>query len=228
MIITIDGPTASGKSTAARKLSKKLGFRCLSSGSIYRAVAYLLIEECGYTQERLIDPQENDIRLILDDDRLRCGTQPNDCGITLFDGHDVTRFLKTEKISQAASIIATNKMVRGAINALLRRLADNYDLVAEGRDMGSVVFAHADIKFFLTASVEVRAHRWQKVQEKTGHLISMQEAKKQIESRDERDSKRIIAPLIVAPGAIVIDTSSLSIEQVIDSLYAFVQEKMST
>jgi CMP/dCMP kinase len=225
MIITIDGPTASGKSSVAQGLAKKLGFHCLSSGMLYRALAYILIEYFGYSLEKVSNPNVQNIYAALDSRRFSYTIDIQGCGQVSFDGKDITPFLKSESISQASSIMATNKGVRDTLDALQRTLAQQFDIVTEGRDMGSVVFPHADVKFFLTASLDERARRWQDVQKKLGAVISLDEAKRQIQERDTRDRERPIAPLIIPKDAIIIDNTHLSLAQTTDLMMKYITKR---
>lgn len=221
MIITIDGPTASGKSSAARELAKRLGFHCLSSGSLYRALAYILIEKFGKSLEYLTGPKVEDIDTALDPQRFEYRIDTEGCGTVWFDGEDITPYLKSNEISHGASIIATHRVVRYALNALQRLLTKDFDIVVEGRDMGSEVFPHADRKFFLTALLDERAKRLQQVQKNRGVSLSVQEAKKLIQERDTRDREREIAPLIIPKDAIVIDNSALDLHGTLETMMTY-------
>jgi cytidylate kinase len=223
MIITIDGPTASGKSSVARALAKLLNYHCLSSGLLYRGLAYILVNKCGYTEQNLYDPRKHDI------DKALCALQfvyPEgaECGLVLIDGKDVSADLKTSIIDKYASVVATSSLVRHVLDDLQRTIADNRNIVAEGRDMGTVVFPFADIKFFLTASPEIRAQRWQADQHKKNNTVSVQEALRIIQERDTRDSQRSIAPLAIAKDAIVIDNSSMTVPQTVHKMMEYIVE----
>ncbi len=223
MIITIDGPTASGKSSAARELAKRLGFHCLSSGSLYRALAYILTEKFGNSLEYLTNPKVEDINVTLDPRRFEYRIDREGCGTVWFDGEDITPYLKSNEISHGASILGTHRVVRYALNALQRLLTKDFDIVVEGRDMGSEVFPHADTKFFLTASLNERAKRWQQVQKKRDVSLSVQEAKTLIQERDTRDREREIAPLIIPKDAIVIDNSDLNLEKTVYVMMEYIK-----
>jgi len=218
MVITIDGPVASGKSTASRRLAQRLGYFYLYSGMIYRALAYILSDRYGYAVDQIKDPLEKDVRDVLDPARFiyRYDDQYGVC--IFYDGADVTPFLKGSFIDKLVSEVAMNANVRLLIRRLQHQLAAEHDLVAEGRDMGTVVFPDADFKFFLTASHEVRAQRWQRMQRKRGTEFSIDEAKKRVEERDQRDCARSIAPLCVPVGAIIVDNSGLTVDEVIDRM----------
>ena len=141
-----------------------------------------------------------------------------------FNHIDITSYLKDRIIDQLASIVSVNMHVRHAVTAMQHTIAADHNIVTDGRDVGSIVFPQADYKFFVTASMQVRAERWRKDQEeKYGNYFSLQEAITIITDRDERDRTRMIAPLIVPVGAIVIDTSDMTIEQTIERILAYVR-----
>lgn len=215
MIITIDGPVASGKSTVSRILADKLGFYYLCSGLLYRAVAYLLVNRCGYTPATLTAIHIEDIKLCTDSTKLRYEYDMLSQERVFFDNDDITFYLKDKFIDHITSIVSVNKDVRSAVTSMQREIASHYDIVTDGRDVGSVVFPDAQVKFFVTASVAVRAERWRKDQERYDNYVSAQEAIQLITERDNRDKNRTIAPLIIPDNAIVIDTSLLNVEQTI-------------
>jgi CMP/dCMP kinase len=215
MIITIDGPTASGKSTLARQLAEKLHYYYLNTGLLYRALAYLLLENKKYTYDMLTSPKMEDVREFVDADRLRY-TYGYTAHIT-FDGSDITGYLKDAYLDRATSLVSGVGIVRELLLDFQRVLAQKNNIVAEGRDTGSVVFADADYKFYLTADVVVRARRWQEMQQVRGNNITHEESVKSIIERDDRDSKRTIAPLVIPQGATVIDNSLMSQEETLDA-----------
>lgn len=176
MIITIDGPAASGKSTAARLLAKHLGYYYLNSGMLYRALSYLLLEN-GYTLETIANHSESDIKQYLDPQHLVYVSDDQTNAHIYFDNKEITQYLKNERIDQAASVVSTNKVVRDYLLSFQRQLASTHDVIVEGRDSGTVVFPQAEIKFFLTASLDVRAERWRKELEEKGEKVSVVEAK---------------------------------------------------
>jgi len=216
MIITIDGPTASGKSSVARALAQKLNIYYLATGMLYRAAAYVLINEAGYTKKDLENPKEEDLQIYLDPQRFRYEYDADRGETIFFDDTIITPFLKGSDIDEASSLLSAHPLVRKALLAMQHSFAQTFDLVAEGRDVGSVVFPNADHKFFLTASVEVRAKRWQADQKKKGNNFSLDEAVEKITERDTRDQNRKIAPLVKPEGATVIDNSALSFQQTLD------------
>ncbi len=223
MIITIDGPAASGKSTVARAIAHQLGYYYLYSGSLFRALAYLLHTYAGYDVQNRAQVSQKDIDIFLDPTRFKYAYTQQSGERIFFDDIDITDRLKTPVVDELASIIATNASVREALKKLQRTIADEHDIVIDGRDSGSVVFPQADYKFYLTASAEERAHRMQKSLEKKGQIISVAQARSDIEHRDARDSNRVIAPLIKPKGAIEIDTTGLSKQETMQKFLDYLQ-----
>jgi cytidylate kinase len=223
MIITIDGPVASGKSTVSRILAHRLGYYYLCSGLLYRTLSYVLITFRGYTLETLNQLKQEDIEYCFDETHFSyCYDKKNNEHI-FFNGQDITSYLKAELIDKVASIISINRQVRDTVTKKQHTIAAHHNIVTDGRDVGSVVFSQAEYKFFVTASIGIRAERWRKDQKKYGVTILPNDAVAIITDRDERDKNRVIAPLIVPEGAIVIDTSELSIEQTIEKMLASIK-----
>jgi cytidylate kinase len=224
MIITIDGPVASGKSTVSRILAQKLGYYYLYSGLLCRALAYLLVNKCGYTVDTIAHPRIEDIEYCLHDDKFvyEYDAQTPQERI-IFDAEDITAYLKDKFIDKVTSIVSMNEQARKAVTGIQRKIvAQKNNVIVEGRDVGSVVFPQADFKFFITASVLVRAERWRKDQEKYGNHIPIDEAMTLITDRDNRDKNRAVAPLIIPNDAVVIDTSDLTIEQTVEKIIAHI------
>jgi cytidylate kinase len=228
MIITIDGPTGSGKSTAARGLAERLNFYCLSSGFLYRALAYILLKHFGYTKEDLYKASKNDIQQALDPKKFKYEMSTKNCGLVIFSKENITSFLKSEEVSQGASIIAINKFVRQKLTDLQRELAKNKNFILEGRDSGSVVFNDADVKFYLTAELGERAKRWQNLQKMRGEEISFEEAKKQVKERDTRDQEREVSPLIIPEHAIIIDNTYLTQTETVDNMISSIKKQSTS
>ena len=224
MIITIDGPVASGKSTVSRILTNKLGFYYLCSGLIYRAIAYLLVNNYGYTPETLANVRIEDLMQYVDSARLRYDYDDLSQERIFFDKGDITPYLKDKFIDQITSIVSVNKDVRKKVTAMQRDIASHYNIVTDGRDVGSVVFPYAEMKFFLTASVAVRAERWRKDQECYDNYFSADEAIRLITERDNRDKNRTIAPLIIPQDAVVIDTSALTVQQTVEKMMKYIND----
>ena len=204
-LITIDGPAGSGKGTIAKQLSQELKLNYLDSGAIYRILGFHLkennipIENDALVKERI---QNAKIQFIEDTIYL------ND--------RDVTDVIRTESIAKMASLIAAKKTVRESILDLQRSFLQKPGLVAEGRDMGTVVFPEAKHKFFLTATVEERASRRYKQLISKGFDVSIADLVVEIQERDFRDTNRTISPLVPATNAVIIDTTELSPSQVIE------------
>ena len=204
-LITIDGPAGSGKGTIAKQLSQELKLNYLDSGAIYRILGFHLkennipIENDALVKERI---QKAKIQFIENTIYL------ND--------RDVTDAIRTESIAKMASLIAAKKTVRESILDLQRSFLQKPGLVAEGRDMGTVVFPEAKHKFFLTATVEERASRRYKQLISKGFDVSMSDLVVEIQERDFRDTNRTISPLVPAANAVIIDTTELSPSQVIE------------
>lgn len=225
MIITIDGPSISGKSTIARMLAHRLHFDYLASGLLFRGLAYMLVHQCNYHESQLMNPSDADIETVLAPSNFEYRYNLQEGEQFFWRSQDITSLLADQKIGKYASIIATNQDVRNALALLQHKIADDKDIVAEGRDAGSVIFPNAYLKFFLTASIQARAERWQKNREEIGVDISIEQASKEIVERDERDTNRLIAPLRIPEDALIIDSSLLTKEQVLEQLLKAIQKK---
>jgi CMP/dCMP kinase len=209
MIITIDGPAASGKSSAARCLAQKLGFYYLYSGLLYRGCAYVLLK-AGFTKKEFARIDPGAVSTYYNVKRIRYLYTLNHGEQLFFDGADITAQLKTPKIDEASSLLAENPAIREAIRLVQQEYSATSNIVADGRDMGTVVFPHAQVKFFLTASVEARAQRWQHAQKTVGNSFTIEEATAILTERDHRDTIRDHSPLAVARDAIMIDNTNMS------------------
>lgn len=212
LLITIDGPAGAGKTTVSRNLANRLGYRYLDTGALYRAVAFKVIENKVSSDHDL----EELCR------KLTINFVQKDGVFRLFcNGEDVTDKIRTEKISMMASKISAKPVVRKALLSLQREIGEKKDVVAEGRDMGTVVFPDADIKFFLDASVETRAlRRFNELGPRSSQALSQVE--NQIRKRDKNDSSRDVAPLKAAHDAITIDSTTLSAEQVVEQMLQYI------
>ncbi len=218
MIITIDGPTASGKSTVARKVAHELGFYYIASGLLFRAIAYVLLCEQGYTLDRFAHDGVLDLDPCTIVQFFHYTYDPVHCEQIAYKGTRLNASLKTPIIDQAASIISQNMDVRICLLAMQRGIARDHDVVVDGRDCGSVVFPHAELKFFLTAAPEIRTYRWQKDQEARGVLTNLEQARRELQIRDDRDRSRPIAPLVIPSDAVIIDNSSMQIQEVVTKI----------
>ncbi len=214
MIIAIDGPSGAGKGTIARTLSEELGYRHLDTGAMYRAVAWSTVR----TGIALHD--ENAIAAL-----ARAAEIVLEGGAVLIDGHDVTRAIRTPEIDNAASAVARLPRVREVLVARQRDLGAGGDVVMEGRDIGTVVFPDADVKIYLDASEEERARRRvndaSHASSQAGHA-AVAEA---IKARDTADSTRAASPLMMAPDAIRIDTTSMPVMEVVDRVLAIIRKQ---
>ncbi len=203
MLIAIDGPAGAGKSTVARALARELGFTYLDSGAMYRCVALLWLEQPGREPAALA-------RAAVIELAGAAGARP---GRVLLDGGDVSQAIRTPEVSEAASLVAADPAVREALVARQRELFASGDWVAEGRDIGTVVAPNAALKIFLSASPEERARRRAAELGAVPATVLAEQA-----LRDERDSAREHSPLRAAPGAVVLDTTGLSPEEVVERI----------
>ncbi|MBX7067209.1 MAG: (d)CMP kinase [Parachlamydiales bacterium] len=216
MIITIDGPSGTGKSTVAKGVAKKLGFTFFDTGAMYRSLAWLILKE-------KIDPQNQaQVESVLPRFQYEIRQAAHGERHYYVNGTEVTNEIRTQAVSMAASQIAIYPGVREEMVKIQRRYGHAVDAVFEGRDMGTVVFPDADLKIFLTAKAEVRAERrYRELVHKFPDLsMSYDEILKEIKERDETDSTRAISPLKKASDATVIDTSDITAQQVIDKIVA--------
>jgi cytidylate kinase len=222
MIITLDGPTASGKSSVARLLAEKLGILYLNTGFLYRALAYILTRDYHYTREQLAAPNPEHIHEFFNPENIRYDYTPQIGARVFYKDQDITPYLKTPEADQWASIASAQPIVRAAILELQRTIADSKSLVAEGRDTGSIIYPNAEYKFFLTAPVEIRAKRWQEDKNKVGIPVTYEEALASLKERDTRDTTRAIAPLVVPTGAHVIDDGTLTVPETVQYIISFI------
>lgn len=211
MIVAIDGEAGAGKTTVAALVAKAAGCRILESGSLYRALGWKALREDA-------DPlNEKEITRLAEETCI--DVLYGDSGNTvLVDGRDVTRELGGPQVGAAASAVGEIRRIRRMLLPIQRKAAEHGDLVAEGRDMGSVVFPEADFKFFLKASLDVRAQRRSRQMEAQGKRMSFEEIREQVADRDERDTGREWSPMRVAADAVVIDTSEKDAESVVDTI----------
>ena len=215
MIVTLDGPAGAGKSTAARALARRLGFRFLDTGAMYRAVALAAAQQ-GLDWADAKALVELARRLTIE---LR-GTQ------VLLDGVDVSDAIRTSAITGVTHYAANNPGVREVLVELQRRAAGDDDIVAEGRDQGTVVFPHAECKIFLTASPEERARRRRDDLAARGESVPLEEILARQNERDARDAGRRVGPLAAAPDAVMFSTDGLSPSEVVDRLESLVRGRM--
>jgi len=210
MIITIDGPSGAGKGTVAQRVANKLGLGYLDTGAMYRAVALLV--------SRKTTNIDDELESILRDAHITF-ERNSDKGINiLLDGEDISHKIRTPKISSLSSYLATKRVVRTKLKEIQREVGKKGSIVADGRDMGTYVFPDADYKFFIDATLDERAkRRWLELKE-SGSDVALDEIRKEIEIRDRQDSERSESPLHPAPNAVIIDTTNLSIDAVVEKI----------
>jgi len=219
LIITIDGPAGSGKSTIAKMIAKELGFTYIDTGAMYRAVA-LKIKRSG------VDP-DDPLSVVKVLQSTQIDLIPSENGVKVFlDGEDVSGLIRTEEIGKLASKIARHPQVRKILVRMQRKLGEKAkNAVLEGRDTGTVIFPDADIKFFFTASPEVRAERRFKELKEKGINVSYSDILKEIKERDRLDETREDSPLKPAEDAVVIDTTGKSLHQVFREVLQIIKER---
>ncbi len=207
MIITIDGPAGAGKSSAARALAGRLGFDFLDTGAMYRAVTLAgLRADCDLTQEEALSQLLRDFHLDLPPGRV------------LVNGEDVTAAIRAPEVTAASGAVAQSPVVRRRLGELQRALAAGRHIVCEGRDQGTVVFPQAACKFFLIADPVERARRRQRELAERGTSLTLDDILRAQEERDRRDAGRDLAPMVPAADAIILDSTHLTLEQVVDRM----------
>lgn len=218
LIITIDGPAASGKSTVARLLAEVLGASFLDTGAMYRAVTLAAIQASADMSD------EEKLLGVLDSREFQFAIKKSKMAVCI-DGVDVTEQIRGPKVTANARHIASAAKMREKLVEMQRQFAAGEDkIVTEGRDQGTVAFPDADIKFYLTAQISERARRRQAELRAKGGGESLEKIQGDIEERDKSDESRTVGPLRPADDAIVIDTTDLSIEEVVEKLLGFVEE----
>ena len=210
LVITVDGPAGSGKSTVAKLLAQKLSLDHLDSGKIYRTIAYLSLQ------------------MSLEDALVEVRKAKFNSDKVFFNGKDISQEIRKDDVGKKASEISRNPKVREVANEIQRQIAQSSKkgIVVDGRDAGTVVFPNANVKFFITASAAERARRKMKELEELGIKKSFDEVLKDILERDRQDKEREIAPLKIPDGAVVIDTTDLSPDQVVEKML-FIIKRLS-
>lgn len=218
--VAIDGPAGAGKSTIAKRLAKELGFRYVDTGAIYRTMGYFF-DLVG------IGPKDIDgISRLIDECVIEIEYDDEDGSQHMFLNEiDVTDDIRTPEISKIASAISAHKLVRDTLLDMQREMAEKHNVIMDGRDIGTVVLPKADVKFYLTASAEVRAKRRYDELQAKGSKDSYEKVLKEVNDRDYADSHREVAPLKCTKVHILVDTSDMTIDQVVESMKKTVVEK---
>ncbi|EGR0637385.1 cytidylate kinase [Vibrio vulnificus] len=219
-VVTVDGPSGAGKGTLCMLLSKKLGFQLLDSGAIYRVLALAAIHHGVDTEsEDALVPLAThlDVQFVAEGDLVK----------VILEGEDVSKELRKEETGMAASKVAALPRVREALLRRQRAFEAAPGLVADGRDMGTVVFPNAKAKIFLDASAEERAHRRLKQLQDKGLDVRFDDLLSEIQERDDRDRNRPVAPLRPAEDALVLDSTSMSIDEVVGKALQYIESKLA-
>lgn len=219
--VAIDGPAGAGKSTVSRRVADALGYLLLDTGAIYRAVA--LAAEAAKVPWSDAVGVGGLAREIASRGALRFEPTPGAATKILLDGRDISAAIRTQKIAEGASQVSAHAEVRAALLQMQRQAAASGGVVLEGRDIGTVVLPDAEAKFFLTASVEVRAQRRYRELVSSGEQPVLTNVLREVKERDDRDSTRAVAPLRQADDAIVVDSSSMGIDEVVDTIVSRVR-----
>ncbi|MBR2310550.1 MAG: (d)CMP kinase [Oscillospiraceae bacterium] len=218
--IAIDGPAGAGKSTIAKALAAELGYHYVDTGAIYRTVAYFL-DLLG------ISPKDVDgVERYIDELTIEIEYDETGKQHMIMNGMDVSDEIRTQDISQKASLVSAHKIVRDMLLDMQRDVAKKHNVIMDGRDIGTVVLPKATVKIFLTASAEVRAKRRTDELLAKGQKANYEQTLKDIKQRDYQDTNRPIAPLKQAEDAVLVDTSDMNIEQVLAAIKTIVQEKI--
>lgn len=219
-VITVDGPSGAGKGTLCMLLAEKLGWKLLDSGAIYRVLALAALHHgVDLESEDALVPlaAHLDVQFVAEGELVK----------VILEGEDVSGELRKEETGMAASKVAALPRVREALLRRQRAFSEAPGLVADGRDMGTVVFPQAEVKFFLDASAEERANRRMKQLQQKGLDVNFDHLLKEIQERDDRDRNRAVAPLRPAADALVLDSTEMSIDQVIELALAYIETKLS-
>jgi cytidylate kinase len=215
-VIAIDGPAGSGKSTVSRLLAARLGYLYLDTGAMYRAVALQ-----AKRKNIVLKDTEKISKLCMD---LDLHFRTLDRATRLFLGaEDISDAIRSPEMDMLSSIISAIKEVRDAMTLLQRKMAEQRGVVAEGRDMGTVVFPDAECKFFIDADPEVRAGRRYRERLARGEKVSRQEVEKELRKRDDQDRTRALAPLVPAEDAVLLDTTNLTVEELVEIMVRTIQ-----
>jgi cytidylate kinase len=220
-IITVDGPSGVGKGTIATMIAEKIGYKYLDSGSLYRSLALKLFENNNNFEEVL-----SNVDTLIKNIAIRFEYEEGQKSRIFVNGEDFTDKIRTEKVALLASKIAKDKQARDMLEVYQRSYLVAPGLVADGRDMGTVVFPEANIKFYLTASVEKRAERRLNQLKDQGISANLPHLRQKLLLRDKADTERLISPLRPAKEAIIIDTSDMSVREVFNTTINIIRENL--
>ncbi|MCD6153242.1 MAG: (d)CMP kinase [Syntrophobacterales bacterium] len=217
LIITVDGPAGAGKSTVSKILSKKISYIYLDTGALYRAIAYKVAEyEISPDNEDLLSELCKKVTISIE--------SMNGNMKVLIDGEDVTAKIRTERTGLLASKVSAVPAVRETLLSIQRKAGESGGLIAEGRDMGTVVFPYADLKFFINADAEERARRRYRELVEKGRNVNLEDVKRALLDRDQRDTTRNISPLKPSDDSAIIDTTFLNVEEVVEKMLGIIEE----
>ena len=205
MVIAMDGPVASGKGTISKLLAKKLNYLCLDTGAIYRTIALCDLRKKDYLKTPI---------------EIKCS--PDKRTLVYLDGEDVTSEIRSIEVSNHVAVVATNPAVQDRVHQIQHQTAGSFDLVVEGRETTSVAFPDANYKFYVTATLEERAHRRYMDYIRRGEHITLTEVLLATKERDRLDMEREVAPLVKVPGAVEIDTTGRVADEVVDEMLAII------
>jgi len=215
MIITIDGPAGAGKSSAAKELARRLGFEFLDTGAMYRAVTLAALRAgVSLSDQAAMEKVMTDFRLEMLPGRV------------ILNDEDLTREIRAVPVTAASGAVADSPIVRRRLGEMQRQIAAGRNIVCEGRDQGTIIFPDAECKFFLVADPLERARRRQRDMAGRGEVVPWNEVLEAQELRDSRDRQRDLAPMIPAPDAILLDSSQLTLEQVVERMEQEVRRRM--
>jgi len=218
-IIAVDGPAGSGKGAATKKLAKKIGFTNLDTGAIYRCIALLVLSK------RIKIENHKEIAALLDDLDVQFKIE-DDIELVFLNGEDVSEKIRTQEVTKIVSPVSSIKEVREKMTILQRKMAEGKNIIMEGRDIGTCVFPNAEVKIYLDATVEERAKRRYKENIEKGMNVTYEEILQSVKIRDHADMTREVAPLKKAEDAVVLDSTNLTIEQVVEKMTEIIEEKI--
>lgn len=216
--VAIDGPAGAGKSTLAKRIAKQLGFIYVDTGALYRAIALsMIMEQVDVSNMQAVSERLAQVDVSI---RYEFGEQQ-----VFLNGANVTGLIRTEQVSKMASQISVYPVVREKLKALQIQLAKDFDVIMDGRDIGTNILPHADVKIYLTASPKIRAQRRYLELTEKGIKCNIEEIEAEIIERDNRDMHRDIAPLKQAEDAVLVDSSAMSLEEVVNSIISLIKVK---